>query len=136
MKVYIAGPMSGYPQFNVPAFVEAAERLRNMGYEVVSPHELDAASGLDMSLVFGSEDGDNKKLNHTWGEMLARDVKLIADEGIEGIVLLPGWYLSKGARLESFVGIQKGVEFYTLVQGILIDLLPSEVAKIIFEEGF
>lgn len=123
MKVYVSGPMTGIPEFNKTAFAEAAAFLRAEGYEVVSPHELDDADPVARETM-------------TWGDFLSRDVKLIADGGIEGIVLLPEWYKSKGARLESFVGIQKGVAFFTLVRGHCIDLEPREVAKVIYEEGF
>ena len=41
-KVYIAGPMSGYEEFNFPAFNKAEELLRkSYGYEhVVNPAKL------------------------------------------------------------------------------------------------
>lgn len=123
MRVYVSGPMTGIPGFNRIAFEEATKQLREKGFEVVSPHELDDADA-------------GARTQMTWGDFLSRDVKLIADEGIEGIVLLPGWYRSKGARLESFVGIQKGITFYTLVHGELLHLPSNEVAKVIYEEGF
>ncbi|EMY1800810.1 DUF4406 domain-containing protein, partial [Escherichia coli] len=34
MIVYVAGPMSGYEQFNRPAFHSAAKRLTDKGYVV------------------------------------------------------------------------------------------------------
>lgn len=38
-RVYIAGPMSGLPDNNYPAFNESAERLRNKGWHVENPAE-------------------------------------------------------------------------------------------------
>lgn len=104
MTYYIAGPMTGYPQFNIPAFDAAAYALRTMGYDVVSPAELDDEAIRAVSL--GSEDGAIATLEthgQTWGDFLGRDVKLIADGGIEAVIVLPGWEDSRGARLETFV---------------------------------
>ena len=36
-RLYVAGPMTGLPDHNYPAFAEAAARLRAVGYEVESP---------------------------------------------------------------------------------------------------
>ncbi|HET7070134.1 MAG TPA: DUF4406 domain-containing protein [Nocardioides sp.] len=106
MKVYIAGPMTGRPQFNIPDFDAAAADLRARGYEVVSPAELDdpetraaALASPDGAPGSGSSNGE------TWGDFLARDVKLLADGGIDGIFVLPGWATSRGARLETFVAV-------------------------------
>lgn len=103
---YTAGPMSGYPQFNYPLFERAAAYLRGLGLTVVSPAELDSEKM--RQLAYGSRDGDLKTMEQqsgeTWADVLARDVKLIGDR-IEGIVLLPKWYESPGARLETFVGL-------------------------------
>jgi len=114
VKVYIAGPMSGIPQFNIPAFDAVANDLRARGYEVVSPAELDDPEIRDEELA--SPDGDmaslTKKVGEAWGDFLSRDVKLIADEGIEAIVVLPDWYKSRGARLEVTVGTLCGLPIY------------------------
>ena len=104
MKVYLAGPMTGIPSFNIPAFDAMAKRLRTAGYEVVSPAELDDPTIRSISL--DSADGALATLEThgaTWGDFLARDVELIADDGIEAVVVLPGWETSRGARLETFV---------------------------------
>jgi Domain of unknown function (DUF4406) len=109
MKIYLAGPMSGIKQFNFPAFHAAAEWLRAKGWDVVSPAELDDAE--DAGAALKSVDGDPKNAARSWGDFLARDVKLIADGGIQGIVFLPNWYRSRGARLEATVGILQGPQF-------------------------
>lgn len=106
MRVYLAGPMSGIRKMNFPAFDAAAADLRSRGYDVVSPAELDSPESRAAALA--AEDGDlsaySRETGETWGDLLARDVKLIADGGIEAIVVLPGWEKSRGARLETFVG--------------------------------
>lgn len=104
MKAYVAGPMTGIPQYNFPAFDRAAEALRVMGYEVVSPAELDDPE--DRAKALASDDGAPQTAHHfgkSWADFLARDVKLIADGEFAVIVVLPGWEKSRGARLETFV---------------------------------
>lgn len=115
MKVYIAGPMTGLPQFNFPAFDALGSRLRSRGFDVVSPAELDDPE--DRAAALASPDGhmhDGHHMNKTWGDFLARDVKLLADGGIEAVIVLPGWERSRGARLETFVANRMcGLPVYT-----------------------
>jgi hypothetical protein len=98
--------MSGVPQYNIPAIDAAAAFLRSEGYDIVSPAELDSPATRAEALL--SSDGipnpDGKVGGETWGDMLARDVRLIADQ-IGGIILLNRWWTSRGARLEAFVGL-------------------------------
>lgn len=129
-KVYVAGPMTGIPQFNFPAFDAAAAALRAAGYEVVSPHERDSPAV--QAAARASADGklDNGKVaNETWGDMLARDVKLLADEGIQGIVFLPGWARSRGALLEALTGILCSLKFFAFEHGEVIPLPALLVAE-------
>jgi hypothetical protein len=110
MRAYIANKMTGIPQFNIPWFDAAAEHLRGLGHDVVSPAELDTAATREAALA--SEDGSmgSGVVNgETWGDFLARDVKLIADGGIEAVIVGPDWASSKGARLETFVATQLGL---------------------------
>ena len=113
-KFYIAGPMTGIPQFNFPAFDVAAASLRSFGYEVVSPVELDDEESRAAAL--SNETGDpyayEDDTNETWGDLLSRDVKLIADE-VDAVICLPGWEKSKGARLEVFVARTCGKPVYS-----------------------
>lgn len=111
MRLYLSGPMSNVPGFNIPAFETATANLRALGYEVLSPPELDAEAGLDVGIMLASPDGKPVP-GATWGDCLARDVKIIADGDVDGIVLLPNWWKSKGARLEIFVGMLNRVKIY------------------------
>jgi len=115
MHIYVAGPMTGIPQFNFPAFDAMAQSLRDAGFTVSSPAEMDdpttraaAMASPDGAPGSGSANGE------TWGDFLARDVKLLSDGGIDAIVVLPNWTRSRGARLETFVAAaMNGKTIYT-----------------------
>ena len=99
MKVYLANKMTGVPQMNFPWFDMAADFLRRQGFEVVSPAELDDPEVRAAALA--SEDGalgSASPNGETWGDFLARDVKIIADAEIDAIVVGPQWNESRGAR--------------------------------------
>lgn len=89
MRIYVAGPMTGYPEFNYPAFEEAAARLRAAGYDVVSPHEINSAGDLD----------------HSWDWFMRRDIADLVT--CDAVATLAGWATSRGAQLE--VSIAKGL---------------------------
>lgn len=119
LKYYIAGPMSGHPQFNIPIFDRVAQKLRCQGLDVTSPAELDSAEM--RALAFASTTGDPADVESegTWGDCLARDVKMITDE-LDAIVLLPQWYHSRGANLEAFVGLLCNKVFFIWTSNGLI----------------
>ena len=129
MKYYIAGPMSGIAQFNYPAFFDAAEQLRNAGYDVVSPAEMDSPEVQAAALA--SEEGNLSELADTgesWGDMLSADVKLIADD-VDGVLVLPGWEKSRGARLEAFVAVCVQKPVSTINSGLIVDIPNFIVMK-------
>ncbi|QYC55130.1 hypothetical protein SEA_BOILGATE_50 [Mycobacterium phage Boilgate] len=88
--LYIAGPMTGLADFNRPAFRVMADRLRRKGYRVVNPAEL-----------------PGETLNNPWDWYMRRDLAELVK--CDGIVLLPGWEQSKGARLEHHVAVTLGM---------------------------
>jgi Domain of unknown function (DUF5664)/Domain of unknown function (DUF4406) len=109
VKVYLAGPMTGIANFNFPEFDRVSADLRKKGFEVVSPAELDSPEARRAALKSPDGDPSHYAEGESWGDCLARDVKLIADEDIEAIVVLPNWGKSRGAKLETFVGRLCGV---------------------------
>jgi hypothetical protein len=135
MRIYLAGPMSDRPQFNFPAFFEAAERLRFHGFEVISPAENDPQDVREAALKSVDGAKPNGKIgSETWGDALARDVKLIADGGIQAIVFLPDWHTSRGARLEAFTGLlQPGFKFFYYYQGHAIEMDRAGVLDILYD---
>jgi len=80
-RIYIAGPMTGLPEHNFPAFDAAARRLEKDGWEVVNP--ADNFGGLT-SLPRAS--------------YLRIDMALLLQ--CDALALLPSWEDSVGARLE------------------------------------
>lgn len=77
-RLYVAGPMSGYPECNYPAFNDVAEKLRMVGYDVVNPAE------------FGT--------GRHYVDFIREDLRLMLD--CDGVALLEGWWESTGARNE------------------------------------
>lgn len=112
MKVYLAGPMSGFPAFNIPAFDAAAEDLRALGHEVVSPAEVDGPITREVLLQSETGTHDDLPKDEGWSFYLARDFRILADEGVEAIVTLDGWETSKGARCEVAVAEVLGIPRY------------------------
>lgn len=102
MKVYIAGPMSGYPNFNFPTFYDVEEALVSMGFDTVNPAALDEA-GLP-------EGVDEEDLGGVYSKQkfLLRDFRELVH--CDGIVLLPDWWVSQGANAELAVARFIGLE--------------------------
>ena len=136
MVFYLAGPMSGIPQFNFPAFEEAATKLRELaGMTIINPAELDDDE--DRAAALASPDGDLKEVKHTWGEFLSRDVLILADQ-CDGIMFLPGWEHSKGACLEACVGLLLGYSFAlcNTEEEMIYPLSPSTVAEKVIDRMY
>jgi hypothetical protein len=86
--------MTGLPENNYPAFNDAAKRLRDLGYKVVNPAELDH--------------GDEK----CWADYLRRDIRAMMD--CDTIAILPGADNSKGATFERMIASKLGFDVITV----------------------
>ena len=136
-RAYLAGPMTGRPKFNFPAFDAAAELLRRRGWEIISPAELDDPATRAAALASpDGAPGSGTANGETWADFLSRDVKVIADE-VDAVILLNGWEESKGARLEAFVAALSGhkVYLYRPACNIGIQELPEERLHAILHEA-
>lgn len=89
MKLYVAGPMTGLPEFNYPAFRAAADQLRELGHDVEDPST-----------------NVNPTPDDYHGWLRAGLAQLIR---CEGVALLDGWEASGGARLEVIVAATLGL---------------------------
>lgn len=106
MKVYLAGPMRGIPQFNFPAFDYAATKLRAVGFEVFSPAENDRKTipNIEEKLnIWCFKTGDGEQLKRETGfsirDAMRDDTHYICVHA-DAIALLPGWEKSSGATAE------------------------------------
>lgn len=103
MRLYIAGPMSGLPDFNFPAFHEAAARLRDLGHDVINPAE--------------NDHGDTSK---PWSYYMRQDIAYVLK--VEAIAVLPGWQKSKGATLE-----------VTIAEALELPILHADTLELVAE---
>jgi len=85
-KIYLAGPMTGLPEFNKPAFITKASELEQEGHIVLNPAVL--PEGMK------------------WEEYMYICIPMVsvADE----IYMLKGWEESKGASIEHKEALAQG----------------------------
>jgi len=123
VKVYLAGPMRGYDQFNFPAFHAATADLRERGYTVSSPAEHDEAIGFDATA--GSLEGFNLEASMEWD--------LLAVLSSEAVVVLPGWRTSKGVGHEVAVARVTGrpVLEYPSLEPVTIEPVTDEATRLV-----
>jgi hypothetical protein len=117
-SIYIAGPMTGYPEFNFPAFFTAQYTLEKQGWKVWNPANKDEEAGVVGGA--GWEKGDDQALMKSgWDfkEAFTWDLDKVVNS--DGIYLLPGWEKSSGARAEhaAAVAIQARYPEYKIIYG-------------------
>lgn len=91
---YLAGPMTGYAENNVPAFIKAKDLLEKQGYNIELPYDLETVSGIE------------------YARAMSEDIKIVLGDKIIGIFLLPGWQASRGAKIEAMAGLMMDKKFF------------------------
>lgn len=99
--IYLSGPMTGYPDFNYPAFDYAAAKLRALGYNVLNPAE-DFAGDTELD----------------YEEYIRKDIKHVLTADL--LVMLDGWEGSAGSHLEVAVAVGIGMPV-ALIDDVLSD---------------
>jgi hypothetical protein len=108
--LYLAGPMRGHKDQNVPVFHEATKKLRAAGFIVFNPAERDEA--VYGKGILSSDTGDPKeaeKKGFSLREALAADMEWICLTATM-ICMLPGWEKSRGATAEKAVAEALGLK--------------------------
>ena len=97
-RIYIAGPMTGLPGLNFPAFHSAAAHLRSYGYVAINPAEI------------------NPDHSMSWEDCMSKDIAELVT--CSAIYLLPGWQNSKGATLEHHIAERLGLHIIIAPQEV------------------
>jgi len=106
MRIYLAGPMTGITQLNFPRFHAEAARLRELGFTVINPAEINADS------------------SRSWRECMRADIREMVT--CDAIALLPGWERSRGAALEHHIMTALGLTVFTVDE--LVELQSKKIA--------
>lgn len=94
-SIYLAGKMTGLPEFNFPAFDAAAAKLRAEGWRVISPAEHDRDTGFDTTGMSGTEDTSE---SFDLKAALLWDLEQVAN--VDAVFVLRGWETSRGTAVE------------------------------------
>jgi len=114
-RIYIAGPMRGYPDLNYSAFNYAME-------SILSDPKLNKAWCVLNPVLIG-KDFSSVPVDFIQSPDLLRrlmEFELAVVKSCDAILLLRGWERSEGARAELRVALDAKLEIYTQDSGVLI----------------
>ena len=85
------------PDLNFPAFHREAAYLRSLGHEIINPAEINGGPDELVACAAMTEE----QLKQHWLDCMRRDIAQLVT--CEGIFMMPGWELSKGASIEHYI---------------------------------
>lgn len=106
LKLYISGPITGFAEGNRQTFDAVKNYLLSIECEAISPFDIDA------TLTVGYDS--------TYWKIIGKDLEIL--HSVDGVVLLPGWYRSVGARIEVLAGLLSKKKFY--------EYIPESIHKV------
>lgn len=126
--VYVCGPMRGYEKLNFPAFDRARDFLVDAGYAVISPADIDRASGVNENEV--SEDVAQGPREFVYRDFWAIFGVLSLDPENARLALLPGWERSTGAAAEIMLARWLGIRAISAEDGLPVpDLMMRQLTS-------
>lgn len=103
-KIYIAGPMSGYPEFNFPKFYEVERTLQSEGWHVFNPANKEDEAEISKHISYDTGDASNLMKNgFNFRGAYSWDVLKVIEAN--AIYMLKGWEASPGATGEHAVAV-------------------------------
>ncbi len=108
---YIAGPMTGKPFYNFPAFLDAEEVMKNRNWAVKNPAKHDLMCGFDPSKDIPTKE--------QLDEFMKWDVEQVMT--VDAVVAIPGWEKSTGAIAEVALAQWRHIPTYTLCEKGIIE---------------
>lgn len=118
---YVAGPMRGIPQYNFPAFDAARDFLQSRGWTAISPADGDREAGVNVPDNYVWKDEEIRDIARRDVDIIFSLRRVLGD----GIVLLPGWQRSTGARAEVALGLWLKLPFYEILAGDIYETFPN-----------
>jgi hypothetical protein len=94
-KLYVSGAISGMPDLNRTKFHLVTKQLRDLGHDVVNPHEI--------CLGIPAEE---------WAKCMR--ICIVALCFCEKMIMLDDWQNSRGATLEYAIATALGIKTYTV----------------------
>lgn len=101
--IYVAGPMSGLPNFNFQAFHTATEALRSEGWTVLNPAEKQAEEEIHKAAMDTGDTALAVKNGFSFRAAYLWDLQSVLVA--RAIYMLKGWETSPGARGEHAVAV-------------------------------
>lgn len=109
--IYIAGPMRGFEDGNFPSFDRQEKILKNQGWVVINPAEMDRTEGSPPNGHDNFDPSSDYSDQEFMREALERDSVAICRE-CTALYMMSGWEKSKGAKAEWHIAKAIGLDIY------------------------
>lgn len=106
LRVYVCAPMSDLPQLNIPAIQAATTRLRAMGYDAISPAEINADQAINQAGL------SPQRKRAIWMAAMRKCIPELIT--CDWLVALPGYDDSEGCGIEITLAMGLGIRCETL----------------------